>query len=72
MSKEELIQLNGEIVEVLPNQTYKVIADEYKHEVIAYTGGRMRQNKIRLVIGDKVTVEVSPYDLNKGRLVQRL
>ena len=72
MSKEDLIQLDGEIVEVLPNQTYKVMSADYDHAVMAYTGGRMRQNKIRLVVGDKVTVEVSPYDLNKGRLVQRL
>lgn len=72
MSKEELIQINGEIIEVLPNQTYKVFSEEYEYEVIAYTGGKMRQNKIRIVTGDKVIVEVSPYDLNKGRLVQRL
>lgn len=72
MSKEDLIQMNGEIMEVLPNQTYRVVSDENEHHVMAYTGGRMRQNKIRLVVGDRVTVEVSPYDLNKGRLVQRL
>lgn len=71
MSKEDLIELDGEIIDVLPNQTFKVHSKVNDHEVIAYTGGRMRQNKIRLVIGDMVRVEMSPYDLTKGRLVHR-
>lgn len=72
MSKQDMIEMQGKIVEILPNQTYKVLIDEYEHDLIAYTGGRMRQNKIRLVVGDEVKVEVSPYDLSKGRLVLRL
>lgn len=71
MSKEDLIEMDGEIVDVLPNQTYKVFSEENQHAIMAYTGGRMRQNKIRLVIGDRVRVEISPYDLSKGRLVHR-
>lgn len=72
MSKQDMIEMEGKIVEVLPNQTFKILVDEHEHELIAYTGGKMRQNKIRLVVGDSVRVEVSPYDLSKGRLVHRL
>ena len=71
MSKNDVIELDGHIVEVLPNQTYKVFVAETKTNVMSYTGGRMRQNKIRLVIGDNVRIELSPYDLTKGRLVHR-
>lgn len=71
MAKEALIEMDGEIIEVLPNQTFKVRTDEHDHDILAYTGGRMRQYKIRLVVGDRVRVEVSPYDLSKGRLVHR-
>ena len=66
-----MIELDGEITEVLPNQTYRITFDNNMTDIIAYTGGRMRQNKIRLVIGDSVRVELSPYDLSKGRLVHR-
>ena len=70
MSKE-LIEYEGSIVDVLPNQTFKVklIND---HEIICYTGGKMRQNKIRLVQGDRVKVEMTPYDLTKGRIIFRI
>lgn len=71
MPKADMIEMDGVITEVLPNQTFKVVSEEYDHEIIAYTGGRMRQNKIRLVIGDLVKIELSPYDLSKGRLVHR-
>ena len=67
----DIIEFEGEIVDVLPNQMFKV---EFAngHVVTAYTGGKMRQFRIRLVQGDKVRVEMSPYDLNKGRIVFRL
>ena len=70
MSKE-LIEYEGSIVDVLPNQTFKVklIND---HEIICYTGGKMRQNKISLVQGDRVKVEMTPYDLTKGRIIFRI
>ena len=71
MSKNDVIELDGQIVEVLPNQTYKVLVSETETTIMSYTGGRMRQNKIRLVIGDSVRIELSPYDLSKGRLVHR-
>lgn len=65
-----LIEVEGEIVDVLPNQMFKVkLLNE--HVIICYTGGKLRQNKIRLVMGDNVKVEMSPYDLNKGRITYR-
>lgn len=72
MSKDkELIEFEGTIVEVLPNQTYKVEL-ENSHQIICYTSGKMRQFKIRLVQGDKVKVEMTPYDLEKGRITFRV
>lgn len=72
MSKNgDLFEVEGEIVDVLPNQMFKVKLDN-EHIVTAYTGGKMRQFKIRLVSGDRVKVEMTPYDLNKGRIIFRL
>lgn len=72
MSKNsELFELEGEIVDILPNQMFRVRL-ENNHELIAYTGGKMRQNKIRLVLGDNVKVELSPYDLSRGRITFRM
>lgn len=65
-----LLELEGEIIDVLPNQMFKVQL-ENGHTIIAYTGGKMRQFKIRMVFGDKVKVEMSPYDLSKGRITYR-
>jgi translation initiation factor IF-1 len=68
---DDLIVVDGEIIEVLPNQTFKVeIAQQ--HQVLCYTGGRMRQHRIRLVSGDRVRIEMTPYDLTKGRIVLRI
>jgi len=67
----DLFELEGEIVEVLPNQMFKVQL-ENEHIVTAYTAGKMRQFRIRLVQGDKVRVEMTPYDLEKGRITFRL
>lgn len=69
--KGELLQLDGQIVEVLPNQTYRVEL-ENGHKVVCYTGGKMRQFKIRLVQGDRVKIEMTPYDLSKGRITFRI
>lgn len=71
MAKQDIIELEGTIVEVLPNQTYKVELDN-RHQIICYTSGKMRQFKIRLVQGDKVKIEMTPYDLAKGRIMFRM
>jgi translation initiation factor IF-1 len=73
MAKEsDLLELEGEIIDVLPGQMYKVLVDDFKKEVLCYTGGKMKKNKIRLVLGDRVQIEMSPYDLEKGRITFRI
>ena len=67
----DIIEVEGSIIDVLPNQTFKVQLDN-DHIVICYTGGKMRQFKIRLVAGDNVRIEMTPYDLEKGRIIRRL
>lgn len=70
MAKEELIEMLGRVVEVLPDSRFRVTL-ENGHQLIAYTGGKMRKFRIRVLAGDKVTLEMSPYDLNKGRVTFR-
>jgi translation initiation factor IF-1 len=70
MAKEELLEFEGVVIDVLPDARYRVRLTN-DHELIAYTAGRMKKNRIRTLAGDRVTVEVSPYDLDKGRLVFR-
>lgn len=70
MAKEELIEMNGQVTEILPDQRFRVDLDN-GHKLIAYTAGRMKKNFIRILAGDKVTLELSPYDLTKGRIVFR-
>jgi translation initiation factor IF-1 len=70
MAKEELIEFKGKILELLPNATFRVEL-ENGHQVIAYTSGKMRKNRIRVLVGDDVTVEMTPYDLSKGRVTHR-
>ena len=67
----DILEMEGTIVEVLPNQTFKVEL-ENGHNVICYTAGKMRKFRIRLVAGDKVKLEMTPYDLNKGRITFRI
>ena len=67
MAKEELIEFSGTVTEVLPNAMFRVVL-ENGHEVLAHTSGKMRKNRIRVLAGDKVTVEMTPYDLTKGRI----
>jgi len=71
MPKEEPIRVEGIVKEILPNSTYRV---ELKngHKILAYSSGKMRLHYIKILVGDKVTVEISPYDLTKGRIVYRL
>lgn len=68
--KEEKIELEGEVVEALRNRNFRVALDN-GHEMIGYSAGRMRRYRIRIVPGDRVTVELSPYDLTRGRIVYR-
>ena len=70
MPKEELIEMNGAVTEVLPDSRYRVTLDN-GHELIAYSGGKMRKHHIRILAGDKVSLELSPYDLTKGRITFR-
>ena len=70
-SSKELFEMEGHIVEALPNQMFKIELNN-GHLITAYTGGKMRQFRIRLVPGDKVKVEMTPYDLNKGRITYRI
>lgn len=70
MAKEELIEMQGTVEEVLPDSRFRVKL-ENGHSLVAYTGGKMRKNHIRILAGDSVTLELSPYDLNKGRITFR-
>lgn len=71
MSKE-LIELTGAVTEVLPNNTYRVKVDNMEHIMLCYLGGRLKQHKIKIILGDKVKIETSAYDLTKGRVTYRL
>jgi translation initiation factor IF-1 len=70
MSKEELIEFEGLVTEILPDARYRVQLDT-GHIIVAYTAGKMKKNRIKTLAGDRVTVEMSPYDLDKGRLIFR-
>ncbi|MBL3284210.1 Translation initiation factor IF-1 [Rickettsiales endosymbiont of Paramecium tredecaurelia] len=70
MTKEELMEFSGTVLELLPNAHFKVQLDN-GHIIIAHTSGRMRKNRIRILMGDNVVVEMTPYDLTKGRVVLR-
>ena len=70
MAKEEMVELEGVVNEVLPNTIFRVqLANN--HEITAYASGKMRKHRIRILAGDRVTVEMSPYDLTKGRICFR-
>jgi translation initiation factor IF-1 len=70
MAKEELIEMNGVVDEVLPDSRFRVTL-ENGHTLVAYTAGKMRKHHIRILAGDKVSLELSPYDLSKGRITFR-
>ncbi len=70
MSKQDFLELKGKVTELLPNAMFRVKL-ENGHEVLAHTAGKLRKNRIRVLTGDSVTVEVTPYDLTKGRIVYR-
>ena len=71
MAKEEPIKLEGKIVDVLPNTMYRVKLDDFENPVLAVLNGRMRQNNIKVLLGDAVELEFSPYDLTRGRITRR-
>ena len=70
MAKEELLEMRGQVVELLPNAMFRVKLDN-DHTILAHTSGKMRKNRIRVLAGDRVTVEMTPYDLSKGRITFR-
>jgi translation initiation factor IF-1 len=70
MAKEGIIEFTGVVTELLPNAMFRVKL-ENNHEVLAHTAGRMRKNRIRVLAGDRVNVEMTPYDLSKGRITFR-
>lgn len=70
MAKEELIEMHGRVDEILPDSRFRVTL-ENGHKLIAYTGGKMRKHRIRVLAGDRVSLEMSPYDLDKGRITFR-
>ena len=70
MAKEELLEMNGVVDEVLPDSRFRVTL-ENGHKLLAYSAGKMKKNHIRIIAGDKVSLELSPYDLSKGRITFR-
>ncbi len=70
MAKEELLEMQGVVDEVMPDSRYRVTLDN-GHHLLAYSAGKMRKHHIRILAGDKVTLELSPYDLSKGRITFR-
>jgi translation initiation factor IF-1 len=72
MAKEELLEITGTVTEVLPNSTFRVKVSNLEHNILCYMGGKLKQHKIKVILGDNVRVEMSPYDLTKGRITFRL
>lgn len=72
MSKTDLIELTGKVIEVLPANMFRVKVDGQEHILVCYLGGKLKQHKIKVIAGDNVKIEVSAYDFNKGRIVFRL
>ena len=70
MAKEDFLEFKGKVTELLPNAMFRVKL-ENKHEILAHTAGKLRKNRIRVLTGDSVLVEVTPYDLAKGRIIFR-
>ncbi len=71
MTKESVVEMTGTVIEALPNAMFRVRL-ENGHELIAHTAGRLRKHRIRMLVGDQVKVEITPYDLRKGRITYRL
>ena len=71
MAKEETINMEGKIQEILPNTMFRVLLDDVNTEVIGYLSGKMRTHNIKVLLGDRVAMEFSPYDLTRGRITRR-
>ena len=71
MAKEETISMEGKVQEILPNAMFRVLLDNVNIEVIGYLSGKMRTNNIKVLLGDRVAMEFSPYDLTRGRITRR-
>jgi len=69
--KEDLLQFSGEVIEVLGGSMFRVKLDDTGHEVVAYIGGKLRKFSIKIILGDRVDVEMTPYDLSKARITYR-
>ena len=72
MAKEDSIEMTGEVVDILPNAMFKIQIENWEKPVIAYLNGRMKQHNIKVLLGDQVLLEFSPYDLTRGRITRRL
>lgn len=72
MAKDDIIELTGQVEEVLPGNMFRVKVENMPNFLLCYMGGKLKQHKIRIILGDKVKIEVSPYDLSKGRVTYRL
>ena len=72
MSKDDILEVVGQVEEVLPGNMYRVKIEEMPNPIVCYMGGKLKQNKIRIILGDSVKVEMSVYDLTKGRVTYRL
>ena len=70
MAKQDFLEFNGKVTELLPNAMFRVKL-ENNHEILAHTAGKLRKNRIRVLTGDNVLVEITPYDLTKGRIIFR-
>lgn len=70
--KEDTIKMDGDIVEVLPNTLFRVRIENFEEPILATISGRIRQNNVKILLGDQVTIEISPYDLTRGRIIRRL
>lgn len=72
MAKDDIIELTGSVEEVLPGNMFRVKVENMPNVLLCYMGGKLKQHKIRIILGDSVKLEVSPYDLTKGRITYRL
>ncbi|MFH1749378.1 MAG: translation initiation factor IF-1 [bacterium] len=70
-SKDKIV-VTGQVIETLPNTTFKIKLDEGEHEILGFLSGKMRKYFIKVILGDKVEIEMTPYDLTKGRIIKRL
>lgn len=72
MAKDDIIELTGMVEEVLPGSMFRVKVDNIPSTLLCYTSGKLKQHKIKIILGDKVKIEISPYDMTKGRVTYRL